>query len=64
MAPQVLSVNVGSICAHGVAGTHHGEWRNTRPLEMESMPSLTIFLVRTSILEMPSFKFGIVPYCS
>src|SRR6202048_4534206 len=44
----------GPPCAHGVAGTPHGEVRDTHPHQMESMPSSTIVIVGTPILKLPS----------
>src|SRR6202048_4199486 len=44
----------GPPCAHGVSGTPHGEVRDSHPHQTESMPSLTIHVVGTPILKLPS----------
>ena len=47
----------GPPCAHGVAGTPHREVRDTKPYQMESMPSSTLLKVGTPNLKLPS-SFG------
>jgi hypothetical protein len=45
MASQVPGVIRVPPCAHGVAGTPHGEVRDIHPQQIESMPSSTILIV-------------------
>jgi hypothetical protein len=44
----------GPLCAHGVSGIPFGEVRDTHSHQTESMPSSTILVVGTPILEVPS----------
>jgi hypothetical protein len=50
----------GSFCAHGVLGIPYEEVCNIHSHQTESMPSSTIFLIGTPILELP---FSMARHC-
>ena len=44
LAPQVLSVNFGFLCAHGLAGTPHKDVRNGKnPLAISNFHNFAIY---------------------
>src|ERR1700684_2358096 len=59
-APQVPGVTPGSPLCPWCFGHPFGEVRDTHPHQTESMPSSTILVVGTPILELPS---SMVPHC-